>query len=587
MRTNLKRLISTAASALICLGLIIGCNRVPSPLEEADLVIEDHPDSALAILREVDTVALTKERDKALYGLLLTQAKVKKRFKDIDTTLAGSARRYFNLHPEKDYRLRANYYSAYRQYLDSCYNPSIEGAANSYLEAEDMGNSLWMARSAELIGFIFNRLDHSEVSIKYDSIAYFNYKKCGKELNAIYSALDLGIDLTSAMRHKEADQLFNSLLNYIIKKYPDDKNLITYVMDPAITVKIKLGQFDCADSLINRKFEYVKSKSATSTNYASLARIELNRGNLDKGKNYLDSAYATIERDFDKEQYYIVLRNYYLKKGDLSMEGNILRELYNIANETKRSHDLSPVNSILMSIIDNHHDGKIKNIGSEKTRTYILYISSILIVLVFLGIVTYKYIKKKRENKIKDDEIAITSRELNKTLEIVNDRDVVLNDLNDELSELRSSADKSRNDYNEKIEAISNILKKEIPIINDLCETLPELEGPQNNIAQRATILKDKIEKKLKDKDLSWVVSSADFTTDGMPSRLKEACPELKEKYLILFSLYCLGFSTKAAGTFQNIKRNAVDQRKKRLKEAIINSCLDDEEKESFLNIIN
>ncbi len=207
--------------------------------------------------------------------------------------------------------------------------------------------------------------------------------------------------------------------------------------------------------------------------------------------------------------------------------------------------------------------------------------------MVFLGIVTYKYIKKKRENKIKDDEIAITSKKLNKTLEIVNERDVVLNDLNDELSELRSSADKSRNDYNEKIEAISNILKKEIPIINDLCETLPELEGPQNNIAQRATILKDKIEKKLKDKDLSWVVCSADFTTDGMPSRLKEACQDLKEKYLILFSLYCLGFSTKAAGTFQNIKRNAVDQRKKRLKEAIINSCLDDEEKESFLNIIN
>lgn len=126
--------------------------------------------------------------------------------------------------------------------------------------------------------------------------------------------------------------------------------------------------------MISKKNRYIGSKAPTSTNYASLARIELNRGNLDKVKNYLDHARETIESDFDKEQYYIVLRNYYLKKGDVSMEGNILRELYNIASETKRFHDSSPVNSILMSIIDNHHDGKIKNIGSEKTMTYILYI---------------------------------------------------------------------------------------------------------------------------------------------------------------------------------------------------------------------
>lgn len=373
MKTNMRYITGAVASALICLGLIIGCNRVPSPLAEADLVIEDHPDSALAILREVDTVNLTKEHDKALYGLLLTQAKVKKRFKDIDTTLAGSARRYFNLHPEKDYRLRANYYSSYRQYLDSCYNPAIVGAANSYLEAEEVNDALWTARSAELIGFIFNRLDHSELCLRYDSIAYFNYKKCGKELNAIYSASDLGIALTSLKRHKEADQLFTRIINHIIKKYRDEKNLIAGVMDPAIRVKIRLGRFGSADSLISKKFEYIGSKAPTSNNYISLARIELNRGDLDKVKNYLDSARETIESDFDKEQYYIVLRNYYLKKGDVSMEGNILRELYNIANETKRFHDASPVNSILMSIIDNHHDGKIKNIGSEKTRTYILY----------------------------------------------------------------------------------------------------------------------------------------------------------------------------------------------------------------------
>ncbi len=374
MKTIMRYITGAVASVLICLGLIIGCNRVPSSLAEVDFVIEDHPDSALAILKDVDTVTLTKEHDKALYGLLLTQAKVKTDAIDVDTVLASSARGYFNLHPEKDYRLRANYYSAYKQYLDSCYNPAIVGAANSYLEAEDAKAPLWIARSAELIGFIFNRLDQPEVCLKYDSIAYFNYKICGKELNAVYSAVDLGIALTSVKRHSKADQLFARLINHIIKEYPDDKNLIAYVMDPAIRVKIRLGLFDSADSLISKKNRYIGSKAPTSTNYASLARIELNRGNLDKVKNYLDHARETIESDFDKEQYYIVLRNYYLKKGDVSMEGNILRELYNIASETKRFHDSSPVNSILMSIIDNHHDGKIKNIGSEKTMTYILYI---------------------------------------------------------------------------------------------------------------------------------------------------------------------------------------------------------------------
>lgn len=170
---------------------------------------------------------------------------------------------------------------------------------------------------------------------------------------------------------------------------------------------------------------------------------------------------------------------------------------------------------------------------------------------------------------------------LDQTLEIINDKDKTLNYLNNQLWELKGHAD---NSYNEKIKNISNILKEEIPTIIDLYESLPEFEGP-NNIAQRATILKEKIEEKLRNKELSWVVGSADLLNGDMSIRLKESCPNLTEKYIILFSLYSLGFSSKAAAILLNVKRNAVDQRKRRLKEAIINSGIED--KEAFIKILS
>ena len=83
-----------------------------SALRHADSIIEDHPDSAYAMLQRIDATTLAGGKEQAYYSLLMSMA-IDKQYIDLtaDSVIAPAAK-YYRHHGSNDDKMRTAYYHA-------------------------------------------------------------------------------------------------------------------------------------------------------------------------------------------------------------------------------------------------------------------------------------------------------------------------------------------------------------------------------------------------------------------------------------------------------------------------------------------
>lgn len=86
---------------LLTLFAVVGCSGAPDrTLYEAEAVMTEHPDSALTLLRSLDTDEIRGKSSRALYALLFTQAQFKN-YTDVDNdSLISEAVHYYEDGPD-------------------------------------------------------------------------------------------------------------------------------------------------------------------------------------------------------------------------------------------------------------------------------------------------------------------------------------------------------------------------------------------------------------------------------------------------------------------------------------------------------
>jgi hypothetical protein len=105
---------------VMAVGLLMACGGGSTDtmrrLQQAEDVVEEHPDSAAGLLSQVVTTGMTEE-ETALYGLLWTMAEFKKHNKDVNDSLVSRSIDYFDHYGDKRHRASAYYYrGAVRHY---------------------------------------------------------------------------------------------------------------------------------------------------------------------------------------------------------------------------------------------------------------------------------------------------------------------------------------------------------------------------------------------------------------------------------------------------------------------------------------
>ena len=124
-----------AAVTVLVLCAVLSCSddtAVMEELDRAEAVMEEYPDSALALLDTLDRSCLVTREARARHALLYSQA-LDKNYIDLSTdSIISPAVKYYKKHGSPDYRLMTQYYLG-RIYQNAGDN---ESAMRCFVQAE-------------------------------------------------------------------------------------------------------------------------------------------------------------------------------------------------------------------------------------------------------------------------------------------------------------------------------------------------------------------------------------------------------------------------------------------------------------------
>lgn len=178
--------------ALLAIQLLPGC--APSPersrLEHIESIIDEHPDSAMALLDSVDTAVLCSDRDRALYGMLLTEALDKNHQNPSNDSLITSAINYFADKGDRRREMIATYYGGRVQYLNNDFSHAIVRFFRAKEIAEDLGEHFWHGMAARGIADIYYKSFNRAEQLKYAKEEFDNLSMAQRQPYLNYALLD-------------------------------------------------------------------------------------------------------------------------------------------------------------------------------------------------------------------------------------------------------------------------------------------------------------------------------------------------------------------------------------------------------------
>lgn len=119
---------------VICImtGACVRQSSVDRAMDSAESLLEERPDSSLAILRGIGTDDLQGSATKGRYALLLSMALDKCYIDTTDFSVLQPALDYYPLNGTPDERLRTYYYQGCSQRVGWCYNYGKQAIGRQY-----------------------------------------------------------------------------------------------------------------------------------------------------------------------------------------------------------------------------------------------------------------------------------------------------------------------------------------------------------------------------------------------------------------------------------------------------------------------
>ena len=313
---------------------IVSCsqNEICSSLKTAEDIINDNPDSTLSILREIDYEALKDNHLKALYGLLYTSANIKKQKVPDNDSLIDYSIQFFENNNDS-YHLADSYY--YKGMM--CYaKKQLEVSAHYLKKAESLSIEFGYS-------WITNKI--------YERLIYLNYITDNKALTLEYSKkfLESSFELKDRVLISRAFVMVASSYSavnlsdsayFYLKSglhYIDDVNSI---LKADILVDIGEMYYEKGDMDLSEN-NALQSDSIHPNPHAKmlLGKIEYQRGDRLKAKEYWDHALSTNDVKIKKDLYKIIA-NYYAEVGNyddayiISLKLDSLNDTINKSSKT-------------------------------------------------------------------------------------------------------------------------------------------------------------------------------------------------------------------------------------------------------------
>lgn len=186
-----------------------GENKYAQRLDVVESVINERPDSALAIIKSIDTLSLKSNAIKARYSLLHAMALDKNYIDTTNVNVVLPAVNYYQKHGSEEERFKAYYYLGRIQYNANNDN----AAAISYSKAEALTDDISDGKAKGLLYMafadIYNRSQNIDKEEEYVRKGVEAFEVAGDVKHGNLSAGRLGILLYNRQEWDKADSLFH------------------------------------------------------------------------------------------------------------------------------------------------------------------------------------------------------------------------------------------------------------------------------------------------------------------------------------------------------------------------------------------
>ena len=386
-----KRYLLVFFSLLVSVGSILmsvflsSCSSsVKSPLLlSADSLMEIYPDSALSILESISSPQKLPRADRALYALLLTQARHKNYIALGDDSLIKTAVEYYGDKKKSVRAAKAHYYwgATYREKGYTSF------AVDEYLTAIRL-----MPVRDEFLAMIYDNLAECYEEDCLYNVAMENYR-------AAYQILKGGNGQTFPMRgiarvfllQNEKDSAlfyYQRALDSILAD--QDSSLVGALYHDLAMVYNEKKDYIQADKYISKAIMLLGSDAINTC--LSKAQIMLNLNKLDSA-NYFFSNNMDESDIYGKAVCYDGMYQIAKKKGEWKTAVENM-EAYKILYD---SMQIMTDNEELNRLMDKHQLEEHKRLLSEHTRTLIFSLIAVFFSLIIICIFCFMWNDRKRK----------------------------------------------------------------------------------------------------------------------------------------------------------------------------------------------
>ena len=529
-----------AAAAILSQILITSCNgrEEMATLAGVDSYIQERPDSALAVLRSIDTLKLHTGSARAKYSLLYAMA-LDKNY--IDTTRVGiiaAAVNYYGKHgPAGDYA-KSLYYRGLIQSNSKLYPQALVSFEDATDVAETVSDYNCLYRISIMQAVIYNRLYNNVAEIEYSKKAVGYSLEYGEREAIAQACYFLGTAQFNANEYDEAEDTFKCALDKFISEGDSLMSGKCFLSLASISLEWKENYTEALCYYRTAIDEYRVRLSDQDFGRYSYALFKA--GDLGESRRLMNYVKSDVTREYwqyridaDSGRYDEALK--YLRRS-ITSQNDIVRQTLQ--------------ESVTKEMKDYYREENLKKERDlAKTRVTVVSLSFIIFMMAFVTIAIIHIARKKESEQ------------------------------NLRLLDLSNSIDQIRKKHNSEIDEMRNNLRASYA--NHFSFIRDAITYNQDTGKLDAERAKEKMDALLDDirrssgKD-SEFEKMIDAELGGCMTRLRKAMPKFTEEDYRLLSYVTVGFSPLLIAELLDRERQAVYLKKSRLCARIAKSGSED-----------
>lgn len=546
----------------VILLLLTSCvaNRTKEALNQAEALLADAPDSALAIVSAIPRATLMTGSVRARHALLTTMAQDKCYLDVAEDSTILVAYKWYQGHGTTEERLKATYYLGVVRQNEG---KDVE-AAILFSEAEPLAEQLkeyrWQSLCNQHLSAIFSRNYDRVRAMDYARKSVSEAEQAKDTVMADYCRLDMAAQYVAQNQFDDAE----NLLTKVLDRYDEDTALYSYAS--RLLAKVYLfGQnpkYDKADSL----YEVILEMGViplSCQDYGNLGLTAQHRGDVDLSEYYRSQAERTVLTPIDSATYCTILTNIYSLQGDHKKSNEAFRKAMAIQDRIVYTQLEQSITHALEGFYQNQM--ALEKAKGRSRLSFFLLVGGLLFgIIIWL---TARLRQAKQEKVERMAQIQDFSCDLEQ-LQSMNFASQVLLDYytQEKIKTLNSLADAYfswDSDYvRQKEKRIGDQTKEE------LVKTFQkQLEGFRKNVGFYSSL-----------------ENALNVSHDNIMLRAREELSQNKKIDFDLVVLYFSGFSAKSICFLKDLTEASVRMRKTRLKQFF--AALPDHRGDEFVTIL-